>query len=125
MYLDPPYVPLSATSSFTAYAKGHFGADDQERLADVLRGLAARKVPALLSNSDCQTTRELYRGFDRIDRVAARRAINSVGHGRGPVDEILVRSFDYPVAAAAPVVSLNPGSGTGGLRRRSAGRLMG
>ena len=102
MYLDPPYVPLSATSSFTAYAKRHFGTDDQERLADALRGLAARKVPALLSNSDCPTTRELYRGFDHIDRVPARRAINSVGHGRGPVDEILVRSFDYPVAVAAP-----------------------
>jgi DNA adenine methylase len=125
VYLDPPYVPLSATSSFTAYAKRHFGTEDQERLADALRGLAARKVPALLSNSDCPTTRELYRGFDHIDRVPARRAINSVGHGRGPVDEILVRSFDYPVAVAAPVVRLNAGSGTGGLRRRSAGRLMG
>lgn len=125
VYLDPPYVPLSATSSFTAYAKSHFGAQDQERLAQVLRRLAAEKVPALLSNSDCQTTRELYLGFDQIARVPARRAINSVGHGRGPVDEILVRSFDYPVATAAPVVTLNSGNGIGGLRRRSAGRLVG
>src|SRR5262245_24344341 len=97
-YLDPPYVPLSATSSFTAYAARDFGAMDQERLASVLRTFARRRVPALLSNSDCRTTRELYRDFERIDRVPARRAINSVGHGRGPVDEILVRSFDYPVA---------------------------
>lgn len=125
VYLDPPYVPLSATSSFTAYAKSHFGAEDQERLAQVLRRLAADKVPALLSNSDCQITRELYVGFDQIARVPARRAINSVGHGRGFVDEILVRSFDYPVATAAAVVTLNSGSGTGGLRRRSAARSMG
>ncbi len=62
VYLDPPYVPLSATSSFTAYAKSHFGVEDQERLAQVLRKLAAQKVPALLSNSDCQTTRQLYAG---------------------------------------------------------------
>ena len=96
-YLDPPYVPLSATSSFTSYAARDFGAADQERLAEVLRAFAQRKVPALLSNSDCRTTRDLYRDFERIDRVPARRAINSVGHGRGPVDEILVRSFDYPV----------------------------
>ena len=99
VYLDPPYVPLSATSSFTAYAARDFGTSDQQRLANTLRALGKRKVPALLSNSDCRTTRELYRDFDRIDRVPARRAINSVGHGRGPVDEILVRSFDYPVAS--------------------------
>ncbi len=36
-------------------------ATDQERLADVLRALGTRKVPALLSNSDCPTTRDLYR----------------------------------------------------------------
>ena len=99
VYLDPPYVPLSVTSSFTAYAARDFGTSDQQRLANTLRALGKRKVPALLSNSDCRTTRELYRDFDRIDRVPARRAINSVGHGRGPVDEILVRSFDYPVAS--------------------------
>ena len=40
VYLDPPYVPLSATSSFTAYAARDFGASDQERLAAVLRALA-------------------------------------------------------------------------------------
>ena len=127
VYLDPPYVPLSATSSFTAYAKRNFGSDDQERLASLLRALATRKVPALLSNSDCGTTRELYRDFDRIDRVPVRRAINSVGHGRGPVDEILVRSFDYPIATVAAVATLDSGIGTGGLQRRRsrAGRSMG
>jgi len=124
-YLDPPYVPLSATASFTAYAARDFGRDDQERLAAVLRALASREIPALLSNSDCRTTRELYRGFDSIQRVPARRAINSVGHARGPVDEILVRSFDYPVAAAADVNTFSGGYGTGGPRRRRAGRSKG
>ena len=124
VYLDPPYVPLSPTASFTAYAKRVFGAADQQRLADALRAMGTRKVPALLSNSDCGTTRELYRGFDRIDRVPARRAINSVGERRGPVDELLVRSFDYPVAASAIVTTFNDGHGTGGTRRR-AGRSMG
>jgi DNA adenine methylase len=125
VYLDPPYVPLSPTSSFTAYAKRNFGLADQQRLAEALRGFAARKVPALLSNSDCETTRELYRGFDHIDSVPARRAINSVAHGRGFVGEILVRSFGYPVAVAPAVANLRAGDGTGGLRRRSAGRSMG
>jgi DNA adenine methylase len=94
VYLDPPYVPLSRTSSFTAYAQARFGAEEQERLAAVLRDLAARGVPALLSNSDCATTRRLYHGLPKT-RVPVRRAINNVASGRGPVPEILVRSFAY------------------------------
>jgi DNA adenine methylase len=115
VYFDPPYVPLSATSSFTAYAKRQFGASDQERLADVLRGLAQRKVPALLSNSYCSETRDLYLGFD-LEKVPARRSINSVARGRGPIDELLVRSFDYPVAPPVAVVNLKA------LARESVGR---
>jgi len=122
VYLDPPYVPLSPTSSFTAYAARVFGAADQERLARTLHDLGTRKVPALLSNSDCRITRDLYRGFDDVQRVPARRAINSVGHARGPVDELLVRSFEYPIAAAAGVATLERGNGIGGSRRRRAGR---
>ena len=48
-----PYVPLSATSSFTAYAKTPFDGAAQARLAAALRELGARRVHALLSNSDC------------------------------------------------------------------------
>ena len=102
---DPPYGPLSVTSSFTAYAKRQFGASDQLRLADALRALAQDKVPVLLSNSYCRETRELYRGFD-FDKVPARRSNNSVAAGRGPIDEMLVRRFDYPVAPPAPVMNL-------------------
>jgi len=119
VYFDPPYVPLSATSSFTAYAKRQFGASDQERLADVLRGLAQRKVPALLSNSYCSETRDLYLGFD-LEKVPARRSINSVARGRGPIDELLVRSFDYPVAPPVAVVNLKAlARGSVGRRRRT------
>jgi DNA adenine methylase len=90
VYLDPPYVPISATSSFTAYAGRDFGSATQERLGRELRTLADRGVPALLSNSDCTTTRKLYQGLD-IERIRARRAINSVARRRGPVHEILVK----------------------------------
>ncbi len=90
VYLDPPYVPVSATSSFTAYAGRDFGMTAQERLAEALRALSVRGVPALLSNSDCAATRKLYQGLD-IERIRARRAINSVARRRGPVDEILVK----------------------------------
>jgi DNA adenine methylase len=94
VYLDPPYVPLSATSSFTAYAKTPFDAAAQERLAQKLRELGARKVRALLSNSDCHETRRLYAPLPS-EKVPVRRAINSVAAGRGAVSELLVKSFPY------------------------------
>jgi DNA adenine methylase len=90
VYLDPPYVPISPTSSFTAYAARDFGAEAQARLAEALRALSARRVAALLSNSDCTATRKLYRGLE-IERIRARRSINSVAGRRGPVNEILVK----------------------------------
>jgi DNA adenine methylase len=93
VYLDPPYVPISRTASFTAYAQRSFGPDDQRRLADTLRALSRDRVPALLSNSYCSDTRRLYDGPELVYRkVLARRAINSVGGRRGPVSEILVRT---------------------------------
>src|SRR6185312_11302091 len=35
VYLDPPYVPASATADFTGYTKGGFTMADQTRLRDV------------------------------------------------------------------------------------------
>jgi DNA adenine methylase len=94
VYFDPPYVPVSATSSFTSYAETPFGPDAQGRLATTLRELGARKVHALLSNSDCAQTRQLYKGL-RPRKVEVRRAINSVATRRGSVGEILVKSFRF------------------------------
>jgi DNA adenine methylase len=94
VYLDPPYVPLSATSSFTAYARTPFDGAAQARLAGVLRDLGARKVRALLSNSDCDETRQLY-DQTLSEPVPVRRAINSVAARRGAVGELLVKSYAY------------------------------
>jgi DNA adenine methylase len=97
VYLDPPYVPLSATSSFTAYAKTPFDGAAQARLARKLRELGERRVQALLSNSDCAETRTLYGPVpsETIETVPVRRAINSVAAGRGAVGELLVKSYPY------------------------------
>jgi DNA adenine methylase len=93
-YLDPPYVPVSKTASFTAY-QGGFGEKDQVRLADAYRKHAARGVKLMLSNSDTPLVHELYSGFD-IQVVQAPRAVNSKGSGRGKVNELLVRSWIKP-----------------------------
>lgn len=89
VYFDPPYVPISASSSFTRYAQQGFDLADQQRLADLFRRLVGRGVAALLSNSDCPTTRSLYDGLAPRE-VSVRRPINSVAGRRGAVGELLV-----------------------------------
>jgi DNA adenine methylase len=92
VYFDPPYVPLSSTSDFTAYVPGGFGPADQERLAKVFDRLVAKGVHVMLSNSDTPVVRSLYERF-RIDRVLASRNVNSKITKRGKVGEVVVRSF--------------------------------
>ncbi len=89
VYFDPPYDPLSKTSSFTSYAKGGFGDEEQIRLAELFTRLANRGVHVVLSNSDTPFIRKLYKGF-KVGKVYARRAINSRADRRGPVGEVIV-----------------------------------
>lgn len=92
VYFDPPYVPLSKTSSFATYAKDGFNIDDQIKLRDLCVALDNRKIRFMLSNSYTDTVLELYDGF-RIDVINAPRAISSTASGRGVVKEVLVRNY--------------------------------
>ncbi|HEX8789421.1 MAG TPA: DNA adenine methylase [Polyangiaceae bacterium] len=92
VYFDPPYVPLSDTSDFTAYVPGGFGPRDQERLASVVHALSDRGVRVMLSNSDTPVVRDLYARY-RIDVVSAARSINSRANKRGKVAEVVVRNY--------------------------------
>jgi DNA adenine methylase len=91
VYFDPPYVPLSASSSFTSYTSDGFGLDDQTRLRDVARALKRRGVGVLLSNSSAPLVRQLYRDDFDIFEVAAKRNVNSQGRGRGAITELVIR----------------------------------
>jgi len=92
VYFDPPYHPISATSSFTSYNRYGFTASDQQRLAQVFRQLADRGIPVMLSNSDCEFIRQLYQGF-AIHPIQAARAINSRAGRRGKISELLITSY--------------------------------
>lgn len=92
VYFDPPYVPLSDTSDFTAYVPGGFGPREQERLASVVDALSDRGVLVMLSNSDTPVVRDLYARY-RIDVVKAARSINSRANRRGKVAEVVVRNY--------------------------------
>ncbi len=93
VYFDPPYVPASRTASFTAYARGGFSHEEQERLALVLASLKSRGVRAMLSNADTPETRRLYKKF-RVYIVEARRSINSDSTKRGASREVIVTNWE-------------------------------
>jgi DNA adenine methylase len=92
VYFDPPYVPLSNTANFTSYAKGGFGEDEQRRLAEVYAALAADGVHVMLSNSMTPLVRKLYKKF-AVEKVLAKRMVNSRADKRGKVAEALVCTF--------------------------------
>jgi len=92
VYFDPPYYPLSPTSSFTAYSRYSFNKQDQVRLRHTFAELAERGVKVMLSNSDCSFIRELYSTF-KIHGISASRAINADAKRRGKISEVLVTSF--------------------------------
>lgn len=100
VYLDPPYRPLDATSSFTAYAKGDFNDDDQRRLATFCHQLSAAGCCWMESNADCSAKNpadtffeELYKDY-RIERVSASRAINANPCKRGKLTELLIKNYE-------------------------------
>jgi DNA adenine methylase len=95
-YFDPPYKPLSETSSFNSYAKDEFNDQEQIRLRDFCHRLDALNHTWILSNSDVKGKIEndnffddLYSDFN-IQRVSARRNINSNAEKRGQLKELLI-----------------------------------
>ena len=91
VYFDPPYVPLSSSSNFTAYTQDGFDLDAHERLRDLVRSLKARGVHVLVSNSAAPEVVRLYgNGFERLP-VSVRRAVNCKADGRGLIEELLIR----------------------------------
>jgi DNA adenine methylase len=95
-YFDPPYVPVSRTANFTAYAKDGFGVDEQRRLLDELARLRKKNVAAMVSNTCSPETEALYAGY-HVNRVNVARAINSDASKRGEVFELVVTT--YPTAS--------------------------
>lgn len=95
-YFDPPYKPLSDTSSFNSYAKDEFNDDEQIRLKEFCELLDSQNHRWILSNSDVKGKDinnnffdDLYAAFN-ILRVNARRSINANASKRGQLSELLI-----------------------------------
>lgn len=98
-YLDPPYRPLSNTSSFNSYAKEDFNDASQIRLKLFCDKLRESGADFMLSNSDCSGTDHKDRFFDdlyadyNIERVWAKRNVNAIATKRGKITEIVVNNY--------------------------------
>lgn len=99
VYIDPPYRPLSETSSFTSYSKTVFDDKQQIQLSKFTEYISGKGAKVLASNSDPKNTDkndnffdDIYRNFN-ITRVKASRMINSKGSGRGTLNELLISNF--------------------------------
>ena len=95
VYLDPPYEPISESSSFRSYTNTGFDKAEQIRLFEFCQRLTKRKVKFMLSNSSAPWIKALYEKEEAFNviTVSAKRSVNSQGHGRGPVPEIIVRNY--------------------------------
>ncbi|MGM0504694.1 MAG: DNA adenine methylase [Bacteroidota bacterium] len=100
-YFDPPYKPLTNTSSFNSYAKDVFNDEQQIRLKNFCSKLDKSGYKWILSNSDVKGVDnsknffdELYSEFN-IERVKATRKINSNATKRGELDELLIANYQY------------------------------
>ena len=89
IYFDPPYHPLSDTSSFTSYTKESFGKSAQIKLYDVFKELDERGCKLVLSNSYSEYILDLYKDY-KIITLKAKRAINSDATKRGFIKEVVI-----------------------------------
>ena len=95
-YFDPPYKPITETSSFTSYAKEGFNDDEQVRLRDFCNQISKDKALFVASNSDPKGVNPSENFFDTlynhfiIKRVSATRMINSDASGRGAISELII-----------------------------------
>lgn len=98
-YFDPPYRPISDTSSFTSYTEGKFDDKEQIRLSLFCREIVKKGAAFIASNSDPKNMNpsesffeDIYSGF-HVKRVYAARMINSVTEKRGKLTELIITSY--------------------------------
>jgi len=90
VYCDPPYVPLSKTANFTAYAAAGFNWADQISLADWASKLSAKGIQVVISNHNTPSARELYlEAGATMEKFKVRRTISCNTDKRNLVGELL------------------------------------
>lgn len=93
VYLDPPYIPLSVTSSFTAYSKDGFTMHDQKELKAFCESLSSLGVQWMQSNSSAPIVFDMYKEYT-VDVVSAHRGVSANPLARKIVSETIIRNYE-------------------------------
>ncbi len=92
IYFDPPYYPLTKGKNFTTYTKDNFLEKEQEKLAELFKKLDGNGCKVMLSNSDTDFIKDLYKGYN-INFVKATRMINCDATKRGKINEVVITNY--------------------------------
>ena len=88
VFLDPPYLPVSAYADFKRYTKEQFYEEDHIELSKIIMTLYERGCHIVLTNSNHPLVHELYAPFN-IDVVQTKRHISCNGNSRKGEDVIV------------------------------------
>lgn len=88
VFLDPPYLPISAYSDFKRYTKEQFHEDDHRELAEEVHRLHKLGCSVLLTNSNHQLVHQYFEPYT-IEVFSTRRSINSVASKRVGEDVVV------------------------------------
>lgn len=93
VYLDPPYIPISISSSFTQYTKDGFSMSDQLELKSYCDHLTKLGVKWMQSNSSAPIVFDLYKQY-LVDRICVQRNVSASPQSRGAVTETIIRNYE-------------------------------
>lgn len=94
-YLDPPYRPVSKTSSFTNYTKRSFSEKTQQLLKEYCDTINSKEAFFMQSNSYSNDGffQKLYKDR-KINNLNVTRTISADGSKRNKVKEIIIRNYE-------------------------------
>lgn len=94
VYLDPPYIPISSSSSFSKYSKLDFDISNHEQLAACIDSLTNRGVFVVLSNSDTSDTRRIFGKSMNLYQISVGRSISASSMSRKRVNEVIATNYE-------------------------------
>lgn len=89
VYMDPPYIPVSKSSSFTTYSKDGFSIDDHKNILLQAECAAGRGATVIISNNDVPLSRMLYNAADELHLIDVQKNISCKGDGRKKQGEVM------------------------------------